>query len=106
MDTLKMGLERQPRAKKTDMSTTRRKSSSLGLPRLLLAISIVLVAFVILLRPYTPDLDDALSNENDKKTALILTAHPDDEVMFFTPTILALLGAGWEIDALCLSNGM
>lgn len=39
------------------------------------------------------------------KTALILTAHPDDEVMFFTPTILALQTEGWEVQALCLSNG-
>ena len=36
---------------------------------------------------------------------LILTAHPDDESMFFAPTILALTAQGHEIMALCLSNG-
>lgn len=36
---------------------------------------------------------------------LILTAHPDDEVMFFAPTILALVGMGVQVHALCLSIG-
>lgn len=76
-----------------------------GLSRLLLAISITLLAFLILLQPSIVDLDTALSYDGEKKTALILTAHPDDEVMFFTPTILALLDAGWEVGALCLSSG-
>jgi N-acetylglucosaminylphosphatidylinositol deacetylase len=40
-----------------------------------------------------------------KKTALILTAHPDDEAMFFSPTIINLVAAGWMIRAICLSSG-
>ncbi|CAE6405491.1 unnamed protein product [Rhizoctonia solani] len=36
---------------------------------------------------------------------LILTAHPDDECMFFSPTILALRGQGREVRGLCLSVG-
>ena len=76
-----------------------------GLSRLLLAISITLLAFVVLLQPSTVELDTALSHNGESKTALLLTAHPDDEVMFFTPTILALLAAGWEVAGLCLSNG-
>ncbi|UZJ51850.1 hypothetical protein CBS101457_001170 [Exobasidium rhododendri] len=39
------------------------------------------------------------------KTVLIVTAHPDDEVMFFAPTILALVGLGVQVHALCLSVG-
>jgi hypothetical protein len=76
-----------------------------GLSRLLLAISITLLAFVTLLQPSTANFDILLIDPLEKKTALILTAHPDDEVMFFTPTILALREAGWVVDALCLSNG-
>ncbi|WWC88176.1 uncharacterized protein L201_003081 [Kwoniella dendrophila CBS 6074] len=37
--------------------------------------------------------------------ALILTAHPDDEVMFFSPTILSLVQDGWDVRGLCLSTG-
>jgi hypothetical protein len=37
--------------------------------------------------------------------ALLLTAHPDDEVMFFAPTLMALVSAGWEVSGLCLSTG-
>nr|XP_022335916.1 N-acetylglucosaminyl-phosphatidylinositol de-N-acetylase-like [Crassostrea virginica] len=36
---------------------------------------------------------------------LIITAHPDDECMFFSPTIQALLNAGHFVHVLCLSNG-
>jgi len=37
---------------------------------------------------------------------LLLTAHPDDEVMFFAPTILGLLHSGSvDVHLLCLSNG-
>ncbi|PWN35215.1 phosphatidylinositol glycan class L, partial [Meira miltonrushii] len=37
--------------------------------------------------------------------ALILTAHPDDEVMFFAPAILNLVKSNIDVYALCLSNG-
>lgn len=36
---------------------------------------------------------------------LVLTAHPDDEVMFFAPAILALTSASVVVHGLCLSNG-
>jgi hypothetical protein len=36
---------------------------------------------------------------------LLLTAHPDDEVMFFAPTIRGLRSSDSEIKVLCLSNG-
>jgi len=37
--------------------------------------------------------------------ALVLTAHPDDEIMFFSPAIRALQAAGFNVGVLCLSNG-
>jgi N-acetylglucosaminylphosphatidylinositol deacetylase len=104
MDHSTSKVEDRPKVKSQINKIEMRKTS--GLSRLLLAISITILAFVVLLQPSTVDLNTALINEHDKKTALILTAHPDDEVMFFTPTILALLDAGWEVGALCLSNGV
>lgn len=38
-------------------------------------------------------------------SALLVTAHPDDEAMFFAPAIQALLAAGTTLSALCLSTG-
>ncbi|KAJ1030363.1 hypothetical protein NDA16_001272 [Ustilago loliicola] len=38
-------------------------------------------------------------------SALLVTAHPDDEAMFFAPAIQALAAAGTTIFALCLSTG-
>jgi N-acetylglucosaminylphosphatidylinositol deacetylase len=37
--------------------------------------------------------------------ALLVTAHPDDESMFFVPAIAALRASGWRVRLLCLSNG-
>jgi hypothetical protein len=70
----------------------------------LVGIAISLLA--LLLPPSSPDLEILLDSRDDDKTALVLTAHPDDEVMFFTPTVLALVDAGWNVSALCLSTGM
>ena len=36
---------------------------------------------------------------------LLLTAHPDDEVMFFAPTIQTLLAHNVDLHILCLSTG-
>jgi LmbE family N-acetylglucosaminyl deacetylase len=36
---------------------------------------------------------------------VLVIAHPDDEVMFFTPTLLSLSRAGHHLSILCLSNG-
>ena len=36
---------------------------------------------------------------------LIVVAHPDDECMFFSPTILSLVCNGIPVSLLCLSNG-
>ena len=43
--------------------------------------------------------------ENARKTVLFVTAHPDDEAMFFVPTILTMKELGYNLHILCLSNG-
>lgn len=49
--------------------------------------------------------DEEALQENSKKTVLFVTAHPDDESMFFVPTILSMKSMGYKIHVLCLSNG-
>ncbi|KAK0547505.1 N-acetylglucosaminyl-phosphatidylinositol de-N-acetylase [Tilletia horrida] len=39
------------------------------------------------------------------RNVLVLTAHPDDETMFFGPVILHLIAAGIQVHGLCLSTG-
>jgi len=39
------------------------------------------------------------------RRALLVIAHPDDEAMFFSPTLLALAQAHVDVDVLCLSTG-
>lgn len=55
----------------------------------------------------TLNTDNLSHSKGDQKLnkALILTAHPDDEVMFFAPAILNLVRLNIEVYALCLSNG-
>lgn len=36
---------------------------------------------------------------------LLVTAHPDDEVIFFSSTVTALHASGAEVFLLCLTNG-
>uniref|UniRef100_A0A3Q2P2L0 N-acetylglucosaminylphosphatidylinositol deacetylase n=1 Tax=Fundulus heteroclitus TaxID=8078 RepID=A0A3Q2P2L0_FUNHE len=38
--------------------------------------------------------------------ALVVTAHPDDECMFFAPTIVRLVALNASVHLLCLSEGM
>lgn len=66
--------------------------------------SLILVLAMLWGQP-DADLRPLVVNHDEPKTALILTAHPDDEVMFFTPTILALIADEWSVHALCLSTG-
>ena len=44
----------------------------------------------------------------ENKRICLLIAHPDDEAMFFSPTVLALTRPemGNHLKILCLSNGM
>ena len=49
---------------------------------------------------------ESIKNDISKiKSVLIIIAHPDDEIMFFTPTIKYLIKIGIKIKILCLSNG-
>ena len=43
--------------------------------------------------------------QSSKPKALFLTAHPDDEAMFFLPTITALRERGYQLHLFCLTNG-
>jgi N-acetylglucosaminylphosphatidylinositol deacetylase len=36
---------------------------------------------------------------------LLVTAHPDDEAMFFVPTLAHFVACGEDVGVLCLSNG-
>ena len=40
-----------------------------------------------------------------KDKVLLVTAHPDDECMFFTPSIRSFIGQGRKVDLICLSTG-
>lgn len=40
-----------------------------------------------------------------RKSVLLVTAHPDDECMFFTPSIRNFINEGSRVDLLCLSTG-
>lgn len=98
-------IERVPKSSaRTTAPQPGRRSSLYPLKRLLLAGLLVLIFGLLLARP-ARDVSALVHGAEGPKTALILTAHPDDEVMFFTPTIVALLSAGWEVRALCLSTG-
>jgi N-acetylglucosaminylphosphatidylinositol deacetylase len=44
-----------------------------------------------------------LMSKNGK--VLLVIAHPDDEVMFFTPVLLTFAASAHQISILCLSNG-
>ena len=39
------------------------------------------------------------------RSVLLITAHPDDECMFFTPSIRKFIEKGFRVDLLCLSDG-
>ena len=42
---------------------------------------------------------------NPEGNVLLITAHPDDECMFFAPTILSLQQQEVQVYLLCLSEG-
>jgi hypothetical protein len=53
------------------------------------------------------DLPRKFTNEDlaTIKEVLLITAHPDDEIMFFTPTLNKLTNSNVKVKLLCLSNG-
>ncbi|KAE8230306.1 hypothetical protein CF326_g4695 [Tilletia indica] len=63
-----------------------------------------LVAAILCQWMYAGAIPEDLSSTGIKNV-LVLTAHPDDEVMFFAPAILHLVGSGAQVYGLCLSSG-
>ena len=88
-----------------------------AMSRLAFILLSILLPFILisLSSPYAPTEPFALENARDVPArVLLLTAHPDDECMFFAPTILSLLSqthttqddqSSPEIYSLCLSVG-
>lgn len=86
-----------------------------------LVVLVFSLIFTILSRPLWVNTDVLVSRPTtptgglpriDPLRVLLLTAHPDDECMFFAPTVLALtthdipaLGSKPELFSLCLSIG-
>lgn len=78
--------------------------------RLILSFIIVTNFLLIFLLKFSINLKNKLGNfvENIKKNnkeVLIIIAHPDDEAMFFLPTINFLIKNNFKIRLLCLTNG-
>lgn len=63
------------------------------------------VILIMVRRAKMSDSTEEQRKENAKKTVLFITAHPDDEAMFFVPTILTMKELGYQLHILCLSNG-
>lgn len=79
----------------------------LGVNALLLIVG-VLVACTSAPKRAAPSPDpDTTPDTNGIKRALLVTAHPDDESMFFLPLVRSLVDAPseWELHLLCLSRG-
>ena len=71
---------------------------------LILVFNIILVCYFKLKRKsreFVAEITKKLKN----KEVLILIAHPDDETIFFFPTMKCLLSKYAKINILCLSNG-
>lgn len=73
--------------------------------------SLLTVSFLVLLVPslylYTVGVVATRFPTLRNKRICLLIAHPDDEAMFFAPTVLALTrpGTGNHVKILCLSSG-
>ena len=72
----------------------------------LLSIDLIIIAVAISIHMSIQEKTLHVSDKNrNKRTYLLVIAHPDDEAMFFVPTIQALQSFGHEICVLCLSTG-
>ncbi len=67
----------------------------------------IIVGFILCI----PEILNRLKKESNAtftekhQIVLLVTAHPDDECMFFSPTILGLLDSGAKVHLMCLSKG-
>ncbi|PWZ38723.1 putative N-acetylglucosaminyl-phosphatidylinositol de-N-acetylase [Zea mays] len=55
--------------------------------------------------PLSPQFMLPLRGDRRTRTVMLVVAHPDDESMFFAPTILFLKSKGHNIHILCMSRG-
>lgn len=65
-----------------------------------------LVVCCVVYRRYARRLKTRTRGALGAKRVLVVVAHPDDECMFFGPTIFRLCEQGADVHLLCLSNGM
>ncbi|KAJ8081813.1 N-acetylglucosaminyl-phosphatidylinositol de-N-acetylase [Marasmius tenuissimus] len=82
-----------------------RRSTDAGpmtLTRFTLHVLVISLIAAILYRPYASDF--VLNVAIRPQKLLVLTAHPDDECLFFSPTILALHKLA-DVFSMCVSNG-
>ena len=66
---------------------------------LLIAVVILLILLLLLWKKF-----GGYSSLTAEGRVLLITAHPDDECMFFSPTLLAL-GRQQQVYLLCLTDG-
>lgn len=71
----------------------------------LLSVFVVVFSSLILFYRRQLDFQRDKRSEFGGKSVLVVTAHPDDECMFFSPTIINLQRLG-KVHLLCLSTGM
>ena len=67
------------------------------------ALTLVPYCILILLNPALRAVENVIVNPGK---VLLVTAHPDDETVFFAPTVTALHSSGHEVFLLCLTTGM
>lgn len=67
-------------------------------------VALLFILFLVILLLFSFKGDRPLPLQ-PKSKILLITAHPDDEVMFFTPVLRALRLAGHRVFFLCISNG-
>ena len=73
-----------------------------GVAAIIIIVLIIIVIITIIAK--------SSANENDGKNIegdniMVLIAHPDDEAMFFTPTLVQMKKLGKKLHVICLSNG-
>ncbi|KAG7094975.1 hypothetical protein E1B28_005773 [Marasmius oreades] len=74
----------------------------MALPRFAIQSFLLSIIAAILYR--SASTHSAFYDDSKRKHILLLTAHPDDECLFFSPTLLALRDAA-EIFSMCVSTG-
>eukprot|EP01029_Cantina_marsupialis_P021517 TRINITY_DN515_c0_g2_i2.p1 TRINITY_DN515_c0_g2~~TRINITY_DN515_c0_g2_i2.p1 ORF type:complete len:149 (+),score=30.41 TRINITY_DN515_c0_g2_i2:130-576(+) len=70
---------------------------------LLILVAVTIVKFAI--NTFSKKLEKSKSETERWKRVLIVTAHPDDESMFFIPLIRELVANNVKVHVLCLTNG-